>query len=231
MFKYDAASDTFPAGRSINVFHSDGMGAVSRDGQWFAAEFDTTSLDETWILAKNLSSTPIKLSPIVGGLFFSPKADVLYGIDIAADDVVAFDTNSWTEIGRTHVATNLIATSAFNSGVTSFDPLTNTLFVSVPGGIYKVALPAPPLPPHPLDYSRNGTIGEEDYDAWRARFGSVSGIGDGDRDGLVTAADYVMLRKRLSEAFGGAAATVPEPHLFSCLAFAGFLLTCRRHSR
>ena len=196
----------------MNVFHMDGMGAVSRDGQWVAAEFDTSSIDETWIFPKNLSSTPIKLSPIVGGMFFSPTADVFYGIDINADDVVAFDTNSWTEIGRTHVSTNLIATSSFNSGVTSFDPLTNTLFISVPGGIYKVVLSTPPPPPLPLDYDRNGTIGPEDYDVWRANFGRVSGIGDGNRNGFVDAADYVLWRKSLPAGAGsGAVTTVPEP--------------------
>jgi hypothetical protein len=211
----------------MNVFHSDGMGAVSRDGQWFAAEFDTTSLDETWIFPKDLSSTPVKLSPIVGGIFFSPTADVLYGVDTISDDVVAYDTNSWTVIGRTDVPTNLIATIRFDTGVTSFDPATDTLFISVTGGIYKVALPAPPAPPSPLDYNRNGTIGLEDHDVWRSNFGKLSGVGDGNRDGLVDGADYIVLRKHLP--VGSESATtisIPEPPSISValfLSLAGFI--------
>ena len=227
--RYDVPTNTYRKRQPLLTSLLDSASAISRDGQWIALEFDVSSADESRIYSKNIGGDGIILPNITGGLFFHPTADVLYGVDIFLDDVVAFDTNTWTEIGRTDIATNAIATTQFNSGATSFDPVTNSLFLSVPGGIYKVALPAPPTPPHPLDYSRNGTIGDEDYAAWRAQFGKYTGVGDGNRDGLVNAADYVILRNQLSDAFPTSATSVPEPHLLASVAITFVLLaSCRR---
>jgi hypothetical protein len=64
------------------------------------------------------------------------------------------------------------------------------------------------------DYDGNGSVGPEDYDTWKANFGSTEELAaDGNVDGIVDAADYTIWRDRLSEVGGGAlnASTVPEP--------------------
>ena len=51
------------------------------------------------------------------------------------------------------------------------------------------------------DYDGNGTVGTEDYDAWRAAFGTATGVpaADGNNDGVVDAADYIVWRKHLGQ--------------------------------
>jgi len=65
------------------------------------------------------------------------------------------------------------------------------------------------------DYDQNGSIGPGDYQAWKNSFGSTTNLNaDGNGDGVVDAADYVIWR---SLALGGGAgsglgsAAVPEP--------------------
>lgn len=44
------------------------------------------------------------------------------------------------------------------------------------------------------DYNGNGSVGNEDYDVWKAAFGTVSAAADGNGNGTVDAADYVVWR-------------------------------------
>ena len=52
-----------------------------------------------------------------------------------------------------------------------------------------------------------------DYDAWKSKFGSTMiPAADGNRDGIVDAADYTIWRDRMSTgAVSHASAIVPEP--------------------
>jgi hypothetical protein len=52
------------------------------------------------------------------------------------------------------------------------------------------------------DYSGNGTVGTEDYDVWRANFGTNSAAADGNGNGIVDAADYVLWRDNLGSVGG-----------------------------
>jgi hypothetical protein len=82
---------------------------------------------------------------------------------------------------------------------------------------------APPLVAVGGDYSGNGTVGPEDFAAWKSAFGtSVSpGTGaDGNGDGIVDAADYTVWRDNLGAGSGsGSLANVPEPPTAVLLAF------------
>jgi hypothetical protein len=64
------------------------------------------------------------------------------------------------------------------------------------------------------DYSRNGTVGPEDYTAWKAAFGTTNLAADGNGDGVVDAADYSVWRDNLGRSMAGGGAeslAVPEP--------------------
>jgi hypothetical protein len=90
---------------------------------------------------------------------------------------------------------------------------------------------APPLVAVGGDYSGNGTVGPEDFTAWKSAFGtSVSpGTGaDGNGDGIVDAADYTVWRDNLGATSGsGGLASVPEPSS-AMLAFVGIAFVFRR---
>jgi len=91
------------------------------------------------------------------------------------------------------------------------------------------------------DYSGNGTVGPEDYDLWKANFGSTTILAaDGNGDGRVNAADYTVWRNHLGDSLGagsGAALpsaaplspAVPEPSACALAAIALFgLVACAR---
>lgn len=76
----------------------------------------------------------------------------------------------------------------------------------------------------PGDYSGDGTVGPEDYNLWKAGFGSSTSNADGNRDGIIDAADYTIWRDHLGNSInagiGGGSAlpsaaplspAVPEP--------------------
>lgn len=68
----------------------------------------------------------------------------------------------------------------------------------------------------PGDYSGNGTVGPEDYTAWSDQFGETAvpaGSGaDGNSDGVVNAADYVVWRNNLQTGVAATnGASIPEP--------------------
>jgi uncharacterized protein YjbI with pentapeptide repeats len=66
------------------------------------------------------------------------------------------------------------------------------------------------------DYSGNGIVGPEDYNLWKANYGSTENLAaDGNGDGRVNAADYTVWRNHLGETLGSGSSTsyaaVPEP--------------------
>jgi hypothetical protein len=69
------------------------------------------------------------------------------------------------------------------------------------------------------DYNEDGDVNFQDYSRWRATFGeqvAAPGTGaDGNSDGLIDAADFVVWRKYSSDEFDGgqkvASVSVPEP--------------------
>jgi DNA-binding beta-propeller fold protein YncE len=148
---YNAATDSFVATSHLgffagepwrSIFHTDGAAAVSRDGQRFAIEIEPT--DELWIMDPSISMIHKKLPNIEGGVEFDPSLDLLYGLDIDTDQVVFYDATTFNEIKRIAAGGNLLATTAFDNGVTSLDPFESTLYVSTTGGI--LAIPNVPEP-------------------------------------------------------------------------------------
>ena len=49
------------------------------------------------------------------------------------------------------------------------------------------------------DYDGSGMVGPEDYDLWRASFGTDNAAADGNGNGIVDAADYVLWRKNFGQ--------------------------------
>ena len=72
------------------------------------------------------------------------------------------------------------------------------------------------------DYNGDTIVNSEDYDLWRASFGSTANLAaDGNGNQVIDAADYVVWRDTLGATLGaGTAAAVPEPSSIILLAFA-----------
>jgi hypothetical protein len=89
-------------------------------------------------------------------------------------------------------------------------------------------------PARPGDYHGDGNVDSADYSTWQSEFGSSSKLAaDGNLDGVVSAADYVVWRKIQivgnTSSFADGPKGVPEPGTWPCaLALAAaFLSHCR----
>jgi len=97
IFSYDANTDTFPAGYDSYANANFRASAVNRDGSLVA--YGDRMLDRDL----NLVST---LSVPVGATQFDPQRDMLYVSDYNDDEIVVFETNGFTEIGRFEIEGN-----------------------------------------------------------------------------------------------------------------------------
>ncbi len=92
-FTYDAGTDTFGPWTHANRTLSNASAAVSRNGALLATRIDfNTSIDTASNFAyvsggKNIDS----------GLAFDPLKDIVYGVDSTTDEIIAFDSNLFTE--------------------------------------------------------------------------------------------------------------------------------------
>jgi hypothetical protein len=92
---------------------------------------------------KSLHSVEI-LGGLQGGIGFNPKFDIFYGVDINTDQVIAFNTTSFAEIGRYPVGENVVDGGIFGNGVMSFSGDGRYLFLSTPTGVRMLdVLPVP----------------------------------------------------------------------------------------
>jgi hypothetical protein len=86
------------------------------------------------------------------------------------------------------------------------------------------------LAPSAADYNIDGKVAKNDYPAWRSAFGQTSldyRYADGNHNGVVDAADYVIWRHASELALGAGSSLVPEPSTafltaISLLILAGF---------
>jgi hypothetical protein len=88
------------------------------------------------------------------------------------------------------------------------------------------------------DYNGDGAFSFDDYEVWKAAFGTTNSPADGNRDGIVDAADYTVWREAYSRYdWGGFDGTnVPEPNsltllgivLFSACMIRSCMQRCKR---
>ncbi len=86
----------------------------------------------------------------------------------------------------------------------------------------------------PGDYNNDGNVDSEDYQVWRAGFGSTTNFAaDGNGDHAVDAADYVVWRANVGAGAGGTSArsSVPEPAAWMLMAVAAILQVAARFRR
>jgi hypothetical protein len=146
IFTYDAASDSFPRHAQTNAFYDNTTAAVSRDGSLIATQlgYGPAFFYGVSVMDKNFNSVQTLAPNFNGGLTFDPTRDVLYVADASADQVVAFDTNTWAEKFRLDIGEPIPAATPFGSGEMTVSSDGSELFMSTPSGVRMIDLPANP---------------------------------------------------------------------------------------
>jgi hypothetical protein len=146
IFTYDAASDTFPQHAQTNAFYYNTTAAVSRGGSLIATQlgYGPAFYYGVSVMDKNFHSVRTLAPNFNGGLTFDPTRDLLYVADASADQVVAFDTNTWAEKFRLAIGEPIPAATPFGSGEMTVSSDGTELFLSTPSGVRMIDLPANP---------------------------------------------------------------------------------------
>lgn len=138
------------------------------------------------------------------------------------------DGSDWTLVGLTYTATAADAGQRIGLG----------FWANELGAVDDIAITSATLSG---DYDENGSVGPEDYDLWKSMFGqsvAPGGDADGNRDGIVNAADYTIWRNHLTFTLEGAGAIagigVPEPGGMTLMGIAaglaGLATPCRKRN-
>jgi hypothetical protein len=144
IFTYDAASDSFPYKAVTDAYYYNELSAVNRDGSQIATGlgFGPSSFYGVSVMDNNLQSVRTLGTNFNGGLTFDPSRDLLYVADAAADQVVAFDTNTWAERFRLDIGESIPAATPLGSGEMTVSSDGSELFMSTPSGVRMIDLPA-----------------------------------------------------------------------------------------
>jgi DNA-binding beta-propeller fold protein YncE len=137
IFTYNGTTDTFPSSaETTNIFHDSALSAVSRNGTLIALELGAG------ISIRNPSlGTITTLNNVDGGLAFDPTKDILYAVNSTTDRIIAFNTNTWTQLFSLDIGENVPASTPFDSGVMSVSGDGKLLFLSTPSGVRVLSLP------------------------------------------------------------------------------------------
>jgi hypothetical protein len=143
---YDPATDSFPQSANTNAFYDNAALAVNRDGSLIATQlgYGPSFFYGVSVMDKNFHSVRTLGPNFNGGLVFDPTRDLFYAADAAADQVVAFDTNTWAEQFRLNIGESIPRFVTFGSGEMSVSADDSVLFISTPSGVRMLALPANP---------------------------------------------------------------------------------------
>jgi hypothetical protein len=125
-FTYDAIADTFQAVVEQGDL-SGSLSTVSRDGSFIALEVNHS------ISVLNQQLEPIQVLAGETGVVFHPTQDVLFVGNF--DEVIVYETSSWTEMDRFELGEDLTFSTRFGQGNMSISDTGEYLFVSTPSGI------------------------------------------------------------------------------------------------
>jgi hypothetical protein len=141
IFTYNATTDTFPNRAETNTFHDSILSAVSRNGALIALELGAG------ISIRNPSLSGITtLNNVDGGFAFDPTKDILYAVNSTTNQIIAFNTNTWTQLFSLNIGEDVPNSTPMNNGVMSVSGDGKFLFLSTPSGVRILGLPGSNVP-------------------------------------------------------------------------------------
>lgn len=152
---YDSSSDTFAESTELGEPLDNAHLSISRDGQLVAVETPDLGLQ---IYDEHLApvTTPEHFG---GGVAFDSLRNILYAGDTDKDELVAVDTDTWTELYRTGAGEELPETGNY------FEMQVNAqakfLSVTTPSGVRYVQLDQPA--PHIVTVALNESVTDLDF--------------------------------------------------------------------
>jgi hypothetical protein len=137
IFTFDSSTNTFPIKSTTSTSLSNALSTVSRDGTLIAM------LQSGTVQIRNATTLAVTktLSGLDGGIIFDPIKDILYAIDSISDQVVAYSTQTWSELYRLNIQENATSAAAFENGVMSISSDGKFLAVSTSTGVRILGLP------------------------------------------------------------------------------------------
>ncbi len=137
IFTYNGTSNAFPTQSTTSAFLSHTLSSINRNGTLIAVEEGAN------IQIRNAADLSLvqTLTNLNGGLSFDPTKDVLYAINTSADQVIAYDTHTWTELYRLSIGENLGGSTPFENGVMSVSRDGKFLALSTSTGVRILGLP------------------------------------------------------------------------------------------
>jgi DNA-binding beta-propeller fold protein YncE len=141
IFTYDAVTNTFPTRNQTDSYHDGTVSAINRNGSLIAMELNDgiSVMDRSFNAVENLAG-------VNGGLAFDPTRDILYAANSGADELIAYDTNTWDVLYRRSIGENINYSSPFVSGGMSVSDNGQYLFLSTPAGVRMFNLTGTGLP-------------------------------------------------------------------------------------
>jgi hypothetical protein len=138
IFTYNAQTDTFSHSFDTNLFLSNDLSGVNRNGSLIALEENggVTVMDDNFNVVKFLPG-------VTDGVTFDPVHDVLYAVNPSLGQIQAYDTNTWTLKYQMAVGESVGAPQALGNGVMTTSKDGSLLFLATPSGVRMYNLPAP----------------------------------------------------------------------------------------
>ena len=129
------------ANPTAESYHGNTVSAINRNGSLIAMELynGISVMDRNFNAVENLAG-------VNGGLAFDPTRDILYAANSVADELIAYDTNTWDVLYRRSIGENINASSPFVSGGMSVSDNGQYLFLSTPAGVRMFNLTGTGLP-------------------------------------------------------------------------------------
>lgn len=133
----------FDSGDTTDTFLSSQIATVSRDGSMIALEINAGVALSAGVAIFDRNYTAIdQLNGYDGGILFHPTQPILFAVDSGANQVVAFDTNTWRERYRLNIGEDVGSSSPLGAGVMAVNSAGTTLYLSTGTGVRQLTLPA-----------------------------------------------------------------------------------------
>jgi hypothetical protein len=137
LFLYNAATDTFSSSFQTNTYLDFGS-AINRNGSLIAYEkYGTGAV----VLSSNFN-TVTTLAGIDGGVAFDPVHDILYGVNTSTDQIVAYDTSTWTPHYQLAIGETVSTGANLGNGVMTVSNDGSLLFLATSSGVRLFNLPS-----------------------------------------------------------------------------------------